>query len=1126
VENEESRPELVVIGASAGGIEALSSLVATLPTDFPAPIVVAQHLPPKRVSRLEDLLSRRSTLPVRTLADREPLQPGVIFVVPANRHVEITDHEVALRSDDTAGPRPSIDLLFSTAAHAFGERLVAVILTGTGSDGAAGARQVKAAGGTVVVQNPETASFPSMPLSLAPTTVDITANLEAIGPLLHDLLTGAYMGPRPDEDRSLQSFLEHVRDRSGVDFSGYKRPTIVRRLQRRMAATGTNYLRDYIRYTQRHPDEYQRLVSSFLIKVTEFFRDAELFRHLKEHLLPELIQAARTSANELRLWSAGCATGEEAYSLAILVSEALGDELERVHVRVFATDLDADAVAFARRGVYPASALTNLSPDVVARYFSEFEGDYEVKKSVRALTVFGQHDLGQRAPFPRIDLALCRNVLIYFTTELQKRALQLFAFSLREAGYLVLGKAETTTPFPEHFVLEHPRLKIFRRHGERVLIPPARIKQTTPLALMPVKSGGHAGTGLDLALTRVQREVQRRRTTGEKAEHLLLTLPIGTVIVDRHYDIQFINGAARRLMGIHDPAIGEDFIHLAQGLPSTPLRAAIDAALRGNPSANVYEVMSVDAVRHLEISCSPHKFTAEAETPEDAGNSETVVIVIADVTAMVEQRRELKQAYARQREETEHLTAQVQRANEMNRQLVNANQELANANAELRSANEELLVGNEEVQAATEEVETLNEELQASNEELETLNEELQASVEELNTTNDDLEARSLELQNLATSLEEQRRASDEQRIRVETILATMGDAVLVVDREGQPALTNVAFREMFGSADFVPLDEQGQPLSADVGPQRRAARGESFSMQFTMTSADGSRRWFEASGQPIGRDSADLSGVVVIRDITDRSLRHLLEEFMALASHELRTPLTSLSVLSQVAERHAQRRLQQGQPGGVEWEEEQRENLERLKGLRAQSAKLARLVDDLLDVSRLQHGKLALKLEPLDLVPVVTQAVEVAQGLAQGQAIHFDAPKEALRVNGDPQRLEQVLLNLLTNAIKYAPNTERIDVRLRRTNGEAEIEVRDYGPGIPAADLEGIFSRFRQSARTELSSEGGLGLGLFITRELVSEHGGSVHANSREGEGTAFTVRLPLLEEGARKPLQAAPRQ
>src|SRR5581483_11113794 len=245
-------------------------LLGRLRADFPAPIVIAQHLDPNRESRLQEILSRATSLAVRTVTGTEHLAPGTAYLVPADRNVEITDHHVRLNADAAPRPKPSVDLLLESAALAFGEGLYAVILTGTGSDGADGARRVKEAGGTVIIQDPQTASFAGMPLSLAPTTVDIVADLDAIGPLLYDLLTGAYAPPPPDEDRRMRTLLDQLRMRSGIDFSTYRQPTIRRRLQRRMADTGRNSLDEYIRYVQRDPQEYQRLASSFLINVTDF----------------------------------------------------------------------------------------------------------------------------------------------------------------------------------------------------------------------------------------------------------------------------------------------------------------------------------------------------------------------------------------------------------------------------------------------------------------------------------------------------------------------------------------------------------------------------------------------------------------------------------------------------------------------------------------------------------------------------------------------------------------------------------------------------------------------------------------------------------------------------------------
>jgi two-component system, chemotaxis family, CheB/CheR fusion protein len=580
----------------------------------------------------------------------------------------------------------------------------------------------------------------------------------------------------------------------------------------------------------------------------------------------------------------------------------------------------------------------------------------------------------------------------------------------------------------------------------------------------------------------------------------LLRLPVGVVVVDRRYDIQAINNAARRLLGVHRTAVGEDFIHLVQQVPSASLRAIIDAAFRREPAVEVYEVPPPDATaepRHIEVSCSPETIDGKD------GPLDSVMIVVTDVTARVREQRELQQAYEQQRVETQHLAAQMARVAEINRQLIEANQELTGANADLLSANEEMLVSNEEVQAATEEVETLNEELQATNEELETLNEELQATVEELNTTNDDLEARSADLQEIAATLEQQRHASEMARRRLDAILANMTDAVLVVDREGTAVLTNDAYDRAFGAlpANAVLTDREGRPLPAGATLQERAARGESFSMELTSTATDGTRRWFEAVGQPIRPNGENVS-VVVIRDITDRSLRRLHDHFLATASHELRTPLTALTGYLQMM-------VRQMATGRIDDERQRRFADQAL----AQARRLATLVNDLVDVTRLQNDQLTLRLEPVDLDALVKATADVAQGLAQGQKIEVEADDGSVIVNGDSGRLEQVLLNLLNNALTHASESERLILRLRRLDGQAEIQVQDFGPGIPAGQLPDLFSRFYRAERPGGRSHTGLGLGLFIARELVAAHGGTIDVESREGEGTTFTVRLPLVE-------------
>src|SRR5665811_415763 len=1095
----QSPSQLVVVGSSAGGIEALTTLVGGLPSEFPVPIVIAQHLDPKHQSHLAEILARESPLPVRTVSDREELTPGTIFVIPANRHVEIDDHHVTVRAEGPDGPKPSVDHLLATAATAFGERLIAVILTGSGSDGTAGSRAVKEADGMVIIQDPDTAAYPSMPRSLAPTTVDTAVSLENLGPLLGELVADGVTSRDIESDTSLQGVLDRVFTSRGVDFSTYKPSTIARRLHRRMVATGTQSFDNYLAYMDDHPEEEQHLISSFLIKVTEFFRDPALYEHLREQVLPELIAAAREGAHELRLWSAGCATGEEAYSLAVLVADLLAGERGSLDVRIFATDLDEEALAFARRGIYPAEALKNMPSGIVERHFTREDGDFQVNKAVRGMVLFGHHDLGQRPPFPNIDMVLCRNVLIYFAPELQRRVLQLFGHALRDGGYLVLGKAETPRPLADMFTESNRKLRLYRRDGPRPRLPAAHGPARMPARLTGEPNQGvRTRPSLEYAVQEARVEMAEEHDRNTVLERRFRNLPVGLAVIDRRYDIQVINAAARSWLGIHSLAIGEDFIHLAESIPSTALRGAIDAVARGEESAPL-DVETVDTttgdILHLVLRCYP-------DTLNGDDTMATILITVVDVTSIVNEREHRARSVTELERERDELKERSSRLAESNRHLLSANRDVTGAVQDLEEQNDSLRIANDGFQVSSEEIETLNEELQSTNEELETLNEETQATVEELNNANEDLQAKTVQLEELAD------RYANEQS-QLNAILTNMDDAVLVVTRDGEVVRTNPTYDELMhgAGADFVPEDERGNPLPPEETPRRKAARGETFHQLFTMSEADGGRRWFEAAGRPLRLEDVD-GGVVVIRDITDFRLRHLQDGFVAMASHELRTPLTALYGYLQMAER------QLGEGGDPE-------RLQRyLTGAITQAQRQVRLVEELMDVSRLETGKVRLNPEPTDLGPVVAQVGDLAQGLAEGHTIVVDAVDEPMMVHADPGRLEQVVLNLVNNALKHAPESERIEIRLKRDGGEAVIEVRDQGKGIPKGDLATIFERFSQSGRSHrMPGEDGLGLGLFISREIVRAHGGSITAESQKGKGATFTIRLPLLEDSSANP-------
>ncbi len=1066
---------LIVIGASAGGIEALSTLVSTLPDPFPAPIVIAQHLDPRHQSHLDAILSRHTSLPIRMVGDATKLETGVIYLVPADRHAEITDHEVTTRISADRGPKPSVDLLMRSAARSFGEQCVAVILTGSGSDGTAGAQAVKEAGGTVVIQDPASASFPSMPRSLAPTTVDVVAQIGEMGDVLHRIVSAP---PRAeDEAAEVDKILERLAATNGLDFGAYKRPTILRRLRGRMTAAGQPDVRTYARYLASDPDEHRRLVSSFLIKVTTFFRDPKVMTYLRETVLPDLVRTARQT-HKLRLWSAGCATGEEAYSLAIMVAEVLGADLPKVQVRIFATDVDEDALAFARRGIYARSALNSLSVAQRGAHFSEVDGEFEVSKQIRSMVVFGQHDLGVRAPFPRLDLILCRNVLIYFTRETQERALSVFAYSLRAGGRLILGGSESLGRLAGEFTVENQQLKVYQGRGDRHVLdgvafqPPRRTDLPQP-------------TNVDrlIATTRLERD--RRRTSLERSERLLNELPVGVAVVDRRFATTRINGVARALLEIHGPALGMDLIHLTDVLPATELRSAIKSALAGRPTEAVHRVSSADLptdeVRHVRLTAAPHRSVVDGEI-------DGALLVIMDVSAA-----------EHDRSATDALTQKLDLGIHQQQRLIEANRDLAAANDELRLANEDFLFNAEEAQAAREEMETLAEEMQATNEELETLNEELQATNEELETANDELAAQ-------ATELSEQRAGLATGRDRLASIFEGMGDAMLVVDRDGATVVSNGAYERLFGTDGLVLADEAGVPLPHDAWPHQRAREGKQFRMEFTVRDqgdGDGgaSRRWFEATGRRITFPDERWTGIVVIRDITDRNVRRLEEGFVAAASHELRTPIAALHGYTQLVVRRLDA-------------EDGSDDKARAYAMSAvaQTKALGILVDRLFDMSGVAAGRFDLERSVIDLSALAQRVADVVQVLEVDREITVQAPKAPVLVDADAGRLEQVLLGVLSNAIAHG-NASRIDVRLRRVRDQAVLTVTDDGRGIAKVEQHKLFDRLQRVSDGHRTSKPGLGLGLSLARQIVTAHGGTIDLRSVEGDGTAVSIRLPQVD-------------
>jgi two-component system CheB/CheR fusion protein len=596
---------------------------------------------------------------------------------------------------------------------------------------------------------------------------------------------------RESVDTAVNKVVGIVSQQSEIDFRNYKSTTLLRRIARRMTAVRSPTVEDYALYLEAQPEEVGQLTSDLLINVTEFFRDRDAFLFLRNTVLPDIVERARNNGRQLRFWSAGCSTGEEAYSLVISLADLLGAEVAQWSVRVFATDVDEEAVAYARRGLYPPNVLSAISDTQRNQFFEKADHGYRINKTLRQMVIFGSQDIGHGIPFPRIDLVLCRNLLIYFKPERQNEVLDVFAYSLAPTqGYLFLGKAETVRPSKAAFEEVNKRYRVYR-----CVSPPAgglaagRAK-TVPPRTPSVEGESPAATGEGIDVSGLRRF----------NDLVLRSMPVGLVVIDRTYRMVTSNPAARGLLQMRDH-VGDDFLHAARGLPYNEVRAGIDAAFRDRVPTTLSELnlSAGGEERYVQLTIS-------RVHPEDAA-AEYAVISLVDVTETVRAARRLKVAQDEQRLLVEELS-------QTNKRLADLNKDLQDSNDELQAANEELLLAHEEMQATNEEFEATNEELQATNEELETNNEEMQATNEEMATTNEELSARSTELQDVTRTL-----GSERARLAGMVELAPFGMMILkgpgLVIEAFNPAATRVlateeasgrAFEEVF-SADPVLID-------------------------------------------------------------------------------------------------------------------------------------------------------------------------------------------------------------------------------------------------------------------------------------------------------------------------------
>ena len=713
---------VVGIGASAGGLAAIQRFLTGSSELGSMALVLLVHHDPHTQSQLPSILPRFTDLTVTEVHDREPLQAGHLYVCPSDKMVAIEQRELRLY-DRTERHLHTVDPLFTSLAGSCATRCAAVVLSGSGSDGARGVVDVKESGGLVLVQDEATAEYPGMPAAARATRhADVILAPEKMPAVLSSYFNTARVleesGERSGEDFSQQAadVFARVRRRTGHDFTAYKESTMRRRIERRMSLSQTKDFAAYSAYLHSHEDEVELLFRDLLIGVTSFFRDYEAFESLQEQLRTSL---AQSSDGTFRAWLPGCSTGEEPYSVAITILECIEELGLEVSPQLFATDIDSTAIAVAREGIFSATAIAFIPEERLRRYFVPVGDSFRIRKAVRDCLVFSTQDVLRDPPFSRLDLLVCRNLLIYLKPEAQQQLIPLFHHTLRPGGCLMLGSSESLGRFNDLFSTIDSGSRIFQRREIPLAAYPTiafptgvHTPKASPLA-DAITDGGEASE------TVLEQQVQQALLSG--------FVP-SAVVVNSRGDIVYVHGRTGRFL---EPAPGPSRMNLLT-MARAPIRLEVGKLLRQATNENRMqtlppiplrtngELLSVKlVVQPLQTTCPDSRF-----------------LVVFQDAAMVEPRKSSGEPRANGSTELEDLRGELRRVSEAHQATV---EELESSNEELQSANEELQSANEELQSTNEELVSSKEELQSMNEELATVNSELRAKVNDLARVRDDM---------------------------------------------------------------------------------------------------------------------------------------------------------------------------------------------------------------------------------------------------------------------------------------------------------------------------------------------------------------------------------------------------
>lgn len=1063
------KPYIIAIGASAGGLEAISSFFDYTPLDAVSYIII-QHLSSDFKSQMANILAPHSKLQVIEAVENVKIKANTVYLIPSSKFMVIVNGRLML-SDKKYQPKPhmTIDHFFSSLAQERGDKSIGIVLSGTGTDGSKGIEAIKKAGGMTLVQDPDTASFNGMPLAAIETNcADMILSPQAMPQIIEDyvkdrtleLLTDA----KADEinEEQLSEIFDLIKGSLPLDFTDYKRPTIIRRIKRRMVEHNFSKISKYFDFLKGNINEVSLLANDFLISVTEFFRDPEAFKIIEEKVIPEII--TKSKGHVLKIWIAGCATGEEAYSIAILIKEYLNKHPKNIEVKIFATDISKVALDTASKGLYEGEIERTVSKKRLKDFFTKGNTTYQIKHEIRKMLIFAQHDLVKNPPYCNVDLISCRNVLIYLNVVLQKKVLTMMHFGLKKDGYLFLGPSENASVLKNDFDEISAKWKVLKSNK------PGRVVKFDAFS-------SHVIEGVKTTKLEISEGTElRTRLTVPDQMNLAILKASGLTGICIDENLMVVQSFGDINTYLKNEIFNYNLNDLLPESIAIPFKAAAHKALMLGERVKLNEV-------ELKTTGSVNRLVTVVISPLviNEPRNKLLLVLFTDSNGKIKKEKNIIDSKNINKVTKEHLINLEEEVLTLKHNLAVANERIESSNENMQSFNEELQSANEEMQSANEEMQSTNEELQSVNEELQTINKEHQLTISELTDLNDDLN------NYFRSNTNGQLFVDRELLLKRYSPGATKH--INIRDSDIGRPLSNITTNIKFETL----IDDITQVISTEETITREAEsiNGKVYQV---MTMPYVKKNSKKADGAIVSFfDVTELKKLVQELNISNESLLRIngdLNNFVYGASHDLNAPISNIETIIGVLNK----KMDMGNPDLVNLLGMINYALDNFKTVIKDLGKVGAIEAEMMDEAHIE----SLEKVYSEIEKTISEGIKTS-----GVTINTDFQEDSLRF--PKKNLRSIILNLVTNAIKFSSPDRQpvISIKTEKIDGFIVLTVNDNGIGIKKERLDFVFKIYhRVNADIE-----GQGIGLYLIKKIINASGGKVEVESEIDKGSTFKV-------------------